>query len=156
MTLNIRGTSRIVSSLFCQWGRSEFLASDRYSVNVSKWPQICSFQVYIHPLVWSTVFDCKLVTFRLTIIYVIRAFVWCSIIFWNSQGEEIVRHEISLTLHMLQNSLDLGLAMRKSEEYSQDIKEQTLALHKSSSSLGTISRQLDVAKASVQTIVHEY
>ena len=46
--------------------------------------------------------------------------------------------------------------MGKSKEISQDLKTKMVDLHKSDSSLGTISKRLKVPRSSVQTIVRNY
>lgn len=46
--------------------------------------------------------------------------------------------------------------MGKSKQLSQDIRKKIVELHKSGSSLGSISKQLSVPRASVQTVVYKY
>lgn len=62
--------------------------------------------------------------------------------------------KMSLASHKLHS--DLRLAIGKPKESSYDIRDRIVALHKSGSSLDSISRQLVVPGASVQTIVHKY
>ena len=54
------------------------------------------------------------------------------------------------------NSVPLLDIMGNSKEISQDLKKQTVDLHKSGSSLGAISKCLKVPRSSVQTTVHKY
>ena len=54
------------------------------------------------------------------------------------------------------NSMPLLDIMGKSKEISQDLRKRTVDLHKSGSSLGTISKRLNVPSSSVQTIVRKY
>jgi hypothetical protein len=46
--------------------------------------------------------------------------------------------------------------MGESKEISQDLRKETVDLHKSGSSLGAISKCLKLPRSSVQTIVHKY
>ena len=46
--------------------------------------------------------------------------------------------------------------MEKAKEYSQDLRKSIIQLHKSGTSLGAISRQLEVPRSSVQTILRKY
>ena len=46
--------------------------------------------------------------------------------------------------------------MGKSKEISQDLRKKIVALHKSGSSLGAISKHLKVPRSTVQTIVRKY
>lgn len=64
---------------------------------------------------------------------------WCSFILCKSPRVEIIGYNSILNLHTLH--FDLRLAMVKSKEYSHDIGERVIALHKSGSFLETISRQ---------------
>ena len=54
------------------------------------------------------------------------------------------------------NSASLLDIIGKSKEISQDLRKIIVDLHKSSSSLGAISKHLKVLRSSVQTIVHKY